>query len=84
MTDHRLSERFFVSFPESLVGRPMVYEVIQRFSVVPNIRRANVEEHSGWMILELAGEVEALEEAVAWLIDVGCTVNRMEGDVVEG
>lgn len=85
MTDeHELSERFFVSFPESLVGRPMVYDVIQRFDVVPNIRRANVEEHSGWMILELSGEVETVESAVAWLQEVGCTVNRMEGDVVEG
>ncbi|MEZ5171760.1 MAG: NIL domain-containing protein [Acidimicrobiia bacterium] len=84
MSEHELSERFFVSFPENLVGRPMVHDMIRRFDVVPNIRRANVEEHSGWMILELSGEVEVVESAVAWLLDAGCTVNRMEGDVVEG
>ena len=45
--------RLFVSFPEELVDRPMIYEIVKRFDVVPNIRRANVESHSGWVILEL-------------------------------
>jgi len=44
--------RLFVSFPEDLVDRPMIYEVVKRFDVVPNIRRANVEQHSGWVILD--------------------------------
>ena len=47
--------RLFVSFPEELADRPMIYEVVKRFDVVPNIRRANVEQHSGWVILELTG-----------------------------
>ncbi len=76
--------RLFVSFPESLVERPLVYELIKRFDVVPNIRRANVESHSGWIILELAGPGDQRTEAVAYLEGLGCTVNRMEGDVVAG
>ena len=48
--------RLFVSFPEELVDRPMIYEIVKRFDVVPNIRRANVEAHSGWVILELSGD----------------------------
>ena len=76
--------RLFVSFPEDLVDRPMIYEVVKRFDVVPNIRRANVEAHSGWVILELNGTQEQLDGAVAYLEEVGCTVNTMEGDVIEG
>jgi hypothetical protein len=76
--------RLFVSFPEELVDRPMIYEVVKRFDVVPNIRRANVEQHSGWVILELTGASEQLDGAVAYLEEVGCTVNTMEGDVIEG
>jgi L-aspartate semialdehyde sulfurtransferase ferredoxin len=76
--------RLFVSFPEELVDRPMIYEVVKRFDVVPNIRRANVEQHSGWVILELTGVPEHLEGSVAYLEEVGCTVNTMEGDVIEG
>jgi hypothetical protein len=76
--------RLFVSFPESLVGRPMIYELVKRFDVVPNIRRANVEAHSGWVILELEGEASAREGAIKYLEELGCTVNPMEGDVVAG
>jgi L-aspartate semialdehyde sulfurtransferase ferredoxin len=76
--------RLFVSFPEDLVDRPMVYEIVKRFDVVPNIRRANVETHSGWIILELDGTPEAREAAIAYLEEVGATVNTMEGDVIEG
>jgi L-aspartate semialdehyde sulfurtransferase ferredoxin len=78
------SLRLFVSFPEELVDRPMVYEIVKQFDVIPNLRRANVESHSGWMILELAGAAEARDAAIAYLQGLGCTVNRMEGDVVAG
>ncbi|MET0627856.1 MAG: NIL domain-containing protein [Acidimicrobiia bacterium] len=81
MTDH---VRLFVSFPEELVDRPMIYEIVKRFDVVPNIRRANVESHSGWVILELQGDEEQRAAAIGYLEGVGCTVNAMEGDVLEG
>ena len=77
------SLRLFVSFPEELVDRPLVYEVIKEFDVVPNIRRANVEGHSGWLILEVNGEPSLLDAAIAYFEGLGCTVNRMEGDVLE-
>ncbi|HEY5173040.1 MAG TPA: NIL domain-containing protein [Acidimicrobiia bacterium] len=76
--------RLFVSIPEALVDRPMIYEVIKRFDVVPSIRRANVEAHSAWVILELSGPHDARDEAISYLEELGCTVNRMEGDVVAG
>ena len=74
----------FVSFPEELVEKPMLYEIVKRFDVVPNVRRANVEAHSGWVILGLAGEPRSCDEAIRYLEGLGCTVNRMEGDVVAG
>jgi ABC-type methionine transport system ATPase subunit len=77
------SIRLFVSFPEELVDRPMIYEIIKKFDVVPSIRRANVEEHSGWVILEVNGEQDQLDGAIAYFEGLGCTVNRMEGDVLE-
>jgi ABC-type methionine transport system ATPase subunit len=76
--------RLFVSFPEELVDQPMIYELVKRFDVIPNLRRANVESHSGWMILELSGEPAARDAAIRYLEGLGCSVNRMEGDVVAG
>jgi L-aspartate semialdehyde sulfurtransferase ferredoxin len=77
------SLRLFVSFPEELVDRPLIYEIIKKFDVVPNIRRANVEGNSGWLILEVNGEPSQLDAAIAYFDGLGCTVNRMEGDVLE-
>jgi len=77
------SIRLFVSFPEELVDRPLIYEIVKKFDVVPSIRRANVEEHSGWVILEINGEQAQLDDAISYFEGLGCTVNRMEGDVLE-
>ncbi len=78
------SVRLYVSFPEELVDRPMVYEIVKQYDVVPNIRRAGIEARDGWVILELTGPADKRDAAVRYLEDVGCTVNRMEGDVLEG
>jgi hypothetical protein len=78
------SIRLFVSIPEDQVDRPLIYEIIKRFDVIPSIRRANVEANSAWVILELSGANDARDRAIAYLEEVGCTVNRMEGDVVAG
>jgi hypothetical protein len=84
MTGHIDALRLFVSYPATLVGRPIIYEIVKEFDVVPNIRRANVEGNSGWIILEISGPHDVCDAAVAYLEDLGCTVNRMEGDVVAG
>lgn len=77
------SIRLYLTFPEDLVGKPVIYEVVKRFDVIPNVRRANVEAHSGWVILELSGAAEALDAAIAYFKETGVEVNRMEGDVLE-
>ncbi len=77
------SARLFLSFPEHLVDQPIIYEAVRRFDVVPNIRRANVEAHSGWVILEMKGDDAKIEGAVSYFRETGVSVNRMEGDVLE-
>jgi hypothetical protein len=78
------SVRLYVSFPEELVDRPMIYEIVKKFDVVPSIRRAGIEAHEGWVILELSGPTEQRDAAIGYLEEIGCTVNRMEGDILEG
>ena len=63
----------------------MIYEIVKRFDVVPNIRRANVEAALGLGDPRAQrGAPSSVEAAVAYLEEVGCTVNAMEGDVLEG
>ena len=75
--------RVKLTFPEHLIKQPLLGRLVREFDVLPNIRRANVEETMGWIICELAGEDAAVEDAVAWLQDAGVQVDRL-GDVVEG
>jgi ABC-type methionine transport system ATPase subunit len=74
--------RVKLTFPEHLIRQPIIARLVREFDVMPNIRRANVEEHVGWMICELGGEDEAVDRAVDWLRDLGVQVDRLE-DVVE-
>ncbi|MGH9294709.1 MAG: NIL domain-containing protein, partial [Acidimicrobiales bacterium] len=48
-------------FPEHLVREPIVARLARRFDVEPSIRRASIDERSGWMLCELSGEPPALE-----------------------
>jgi hypothetical protein len=52
------------------------------FEVLPNIRRANIEDQFGWIVCELSGERESVDKALAWLEHEGVEVSRL-GDVVE-
>jgi ABC-type methionine transport system ATPase subunit len=76
------NERLKLTFPEHLVKQPIIGRLVQEFGVMPNIRRASVEEHLGWMVCELGGDDEAVERAIEWLADLGVQVDRLS-DVVE-
>jgi L-aspartate semialdehyde sulfurtransferase ferredoxin len=75
-------ERVKLAFPEHLIRQPIIGRMVREFDVMPNIRRASVEEHMGWIICEIGGDDRAVERAVEWLIDLGVQVDRLS-DVVE-
>jgi ABC-type methionine transport system ATPase subunit len=74
--------RVRLTFPEALIKQPIIGRMVQEFNVMPNIRRANVEETVGWIICELGGEDDDVEKSLEWLHDLGIQVDRL-GDVVE-
>ena len=61
---------------------PIIARMVQEHDVVPNIRRANVDEAEGWIICELDGDGGDVDRAVEWLRDEGVQVDLL-GDVVE-
>jgi L-aspartate semialdehyde sulfurtransferase ferredoxin len=75
--------RVKLTFPESLVPVPVIARLVRQFDVEPNIRRANVEEHQGWIICELGGGPAAVEASLGWLRSQGVEVDLL-GDVLEG
>ena len=75
--------RVKLTFPENLIKQPIIGRLVREFDVLPNIRRANVEDTVGWIVCELGGEERAVERAISWLSEMGIQVDRL-GDVVEG
>lgn len=72
-----------ITFPETLIPSPIIYRIGQEFQLETNIRRADIRERSGWVILELNGELPEIERAVHWLKGKGIQVDPVEGTVIE-
>jgi len=76
--------RVHLTFPEQLITQPVIHAMGKQFDVVTNIRRANVEQRAGWVILEIEGTDEEIDRAVGYARDLGVEVGEISGDVVEG
>ncbi len=72
------------TFPPSLVTEPVIYQLGQRFQIVTNIRRADVRENMGWVVLELEGDESEIERGLEWVRSMGVRVDPVSGDVIEG
>ncbi len=72
------------TFPQELIKEPIIYNLGQNFKVVPNIRRADISEDRGWVVLELEGNENDIEQGIAWVTSKGVRVDPVIGDVVEG
>ena len=72
--------RLHLTFPEHVIQEPIVYRLGKDFGLVTNIRRANVEERFGWVILEVDGPEDELARAVSWLAEQGVQVDRIADD----
>ena len=76
--------RIRFTFRDQLIKAPIIYELGAQYHVVTNIRRADVQEGVGWVILELEGDEEDIERGLDWVRNQGVRVDPVLGDVVEG
>ena len=77
-------QRVKFTFPTALVTQPIIYNLGKKFDVITNIRRADVRDEMGWVILELEGPSEQIRQGMAWVSSLGVRVDPIAGDVVEG
>lgn len=75
--------RVKLTFARGAVTQPVIYEMGHQFEIVTNIRRADITRDEGWVILEMEGGQEALDNAVKYCEEKGVRVTPAEGDVVE-
>lgn len=73
-----MSARVRLTFPAELVREPVIGQLVRRFDILPNIRRADVSDDVGWIVCELDGDDARVAEAVAWMREIGVSVDLLE------
>ncbi|HEV2474691.1 MAG TPA: NIL domain-containing protein [Chthonomonadales bacterium] len=67
--------RVQLDYPLEHVREPIIYHLVTDYRLIPDIRRANIDVHTGGMlVLELQGQPEDLEAGMAFLRRLGITV----------
>ena len=78
------TQRVKFTFMTQLVKEPVIYRLGQEFNLVTNIRRADVREDMGWVVLELDGDDKEIQRGLDWVAAIGVRVDPVSGDVIEG
>ena len=79
-----IKKQVMFTFPEELIKESIIYNLGLQFKVVTNIRRADVSEDKGWVMLELEGEEKDIDQGIAWVTSKRVRVDPVIGDIVEG
>ncbi|HEV7213967.1 MAG TPA: NIL domain-containing protein [Chloroflexota bacterium] len=72
------------TYPAALVTEPVIYMLATQYHLMTNIRRADVRQDQGWVILELEGSEADLERGIDAVKRMGVRVDPVEGDLIAG
>ena len=78
------TKRVKFTFPPGMITQPVIYNLGQKFNIITNIRRADIRDDTGWVVLELEGPVEEIETGLIWIVGSGVRIDPVGGDVIEG
>jgi ABC-type methionine transport system ATPase subunit len=70
-----------LTYSKETIKEPLIYQAGKKFNVVTNVRRADVQEGIGWIILELEGDSEEIDKATKWFEEQGVRVDPPEGSL---
>jgi len=77
----KVKRRLMFTYTEELIREPIIFNLGEQFSVVTNIHSADIGEDRGWVILEMEGEAEDIEEGIAWATSRGMRVEPAGEDI---
>jgi ferredoxin len=63
-----MKKRVTLTFPKRTVHMPLTYRLAKEFNIAANIIRAQVAPNQvGKLVLELLGDIDAIEAAIEWM-----------------
>ena len=63
-----------LTYPPSLLRRPIINQIILDFEVSVNIIQAQITPEEGWLEIEMTGENQEIRSAAKWLRELGIRV----------
>ena len=73
-----VTTRVQLDYPLEHVKEPIIYHLVTDFNLVPNIRRANIDFHTGgMMVLQLEGTRDNLDSGIDFLRGLNITVTEV-------
>jgi len=76
--DSKKTFRFKMTFPQKIVGEPIMTKLSHDFSVNYNMMRGRISEKGAWLEVELAGVEKNVEKALKYLTERGVTVQKLD------
>jgi len=73
----REKRRVKLVYPVALQDQPILYRLIKDFDLATNIRRASVGLNEAWLIVDIEGESDAIQQALQWAQGQGIEVHAL-------
>ena len=77
-----ISKKIVLTFPQSLVDKPIVFRLIKDFDLVFNILRASITpREEGLMVIEISGQENDYKKGLDFLKKQGVNIQPLKKDV---
>jgi ABC-type methionine transport system ATPase subunit len=72
------SRRIKLVYPVELVDEPILYQLVRKFDLMTNVRRAEISSDGGWLIVDVRGDEKIIADAMQWMCKLGLGVEEIE------
>ena len=75
-----VKRRVTFTYTPELIREPIIYSLSQQFNISTNINLADITRDRGWVVLEIEGKEEDIEQALAWATSRGLRIEAADSD----
>ncbi len=78
-----MKKRVTLTFPQDTVHMPVTYRLVKDFNIAANIIRAQVAPNQvGKLVVELQGDIDAIEASIDWMKSKGILVSLASREIM--